>query len=202
MRKPLILVSVMALGVGLLAGCGTPDVSSNTIIVEKNGKITEALVEDFEQDYYNEEELKAFVEEEIAAYEAEHEKGAVKMSGLAVEEGVASMTMTYADAATYKEFHNTNFYVGTVVDAQTAGYKFDVMFAEVTEGSAGSATVSGDDVMAAEGNVLVIQDYIDVQVPGTITYVSEGVQVTGSGSATIAAVNETDVAPVAYIVYK
>lgn len=202
MRKPLILLGIMALTVGLLAGCGTPDVVTNTIIVDKNGKVTEALVEDFDKDYYSAEELEAFVEAEIADYEADHESGAVKMSGLTVEAGTAKMVMKYADAAAYRDFHKANFYVGTVVDAQSAGYKFDVMFAEVTEGTAGAATVSGDVVMAAEGNVLAIQDYIDVQVPGTITYVSEGVTVTGSGSASIQAANETDVAPVAYIVYK
>ena len=66
MKKLVVLLSVMALGVGLLAGCGTPDVATNTVIIEKNGKITEALVEDFSKDYYTQEELEAFVEEEIA----------------------------------------------------------------------------------------------------------------------------------------
>lgn len=202
MRKPVILLGIMALVVGLFAGCGTPDVSTNTIIVDNKGKVTEALVEDFDKDYYSAEELEAFVNAEIADYEATHEAGTVKMSGLSVENSTARMVMKYASATAYRDFHQVNFFVGTVVDAQTAGYKFDVMFAEVTDGTAGEATLSGDVAMAAEGNVLVIQDYIDVQVPGTITYVSEGVTVTGSGSASIVAANETDVAPVSYILYK
>ncbi len=202
MRKPVILLGIMALMVGLLAGCGTPDVSTNTIIVDKNGKVTEALVEDFDKDYYSADELEAFVEAEIAEYETSHEAGSVKMSGLSVEEGTARMLMKYSNATAYSDFHQANFFVGTVVDAQTAGYKFDTDFYAVTEGAAATTATQGADVMAGEGSVLVIQDYIDVQVPGTITYVSEGVTVTGSSSASIVAVNETDVAPVAYIVYK
>lgn len=202
MRKPVILLGIMALVVGLFAGCGTPDVSTNTIIVDNKGKVTEALVEDFDKDYYSAEELEAFVDEQIAEYETTHEAGSVKMSGLTVEEGTARMIMKYTSATAYADFHQAAFYVGTVVDAQTAGYKFDTTFYAVTDGAAATTATEGTAVAAGEGNVLVIQDYIDVQVPGTITYVSEGVTVTGSGSASIVAANETDVAPVSYIVYK
>lgn len=202
MRKPVILLSIMALGVGLLAGCGNPDVATNTIIVEKNGKITEALVEDFSKEYYSEDELKTFVEEEIAEYESEHEKGDVKLSGLSIEADTARMTMTYADAAAYKEFHDVEFYAGTVVNAQTAGYQFDVNFYAVTEGALADTYTGTSTVVAEEGNVVIIQDAIEVQVPGTITYVSEGVTVNSSDTAAITTENETDVAPVAYIIYK
>lgn len=202
MRKPVILVSVMALGVGLLAGCGDPDVAANTIIVDKNGKITEALVEDFSKEYYSEDELKSFVEKEIAEYESEHSKGDVKMSGLSIEAGTARMTMKYADAATYQEFHDVTFYAGKVVDAQTAGYQFDANFYAVTDGTLDTTLTGTSTVLAEEGNVVIIQDAIEVQVPGKITYVSEGVSVNSENTAAITTENETDVPPVAYIIYK
>lgn len=201
MRKPVVLLSVMALGVGLLAGCGTPDVATNTVIIEKNGKVTEALVEDFSKDYYSEEELESFVEAEIEEYKAENEGADIKMSGLSIEAGTARMTIKYGDAATYKEFHDVDLYVGTVVDAQTAGYKFDANFVEVSEGVAGSSVGSGT-VLEGEGKVVIIQDAIEVQVPGTIKYVSEGVTVNSENTVAITTANETDVAPVAYIIYE
>lgn len=202
MKKPLMLVSVIALCIGLLAGCGTPDVATNTIIVDKDGKVTEAIVESFDQEYYSEEELKAFVEEEIEAYIVDHSKGDVKMSGLSVDAGTAKMVMRYVDATTYRDFHKVNFYVGTVVNAQSAGYDFNAKFFAVKDGVADTTYAGTSTVVAEEGNVLVIQEYIDVQVPGTITYVSEGVQVNSNNSVSIVAENEGDVAPLAYIIYK
>ena len=202
MRKPVVLLSIMALGVGLLAGCGTPDVVTNTIIIEKNGKVTEALVEDFSKDYYSEEELKTFVESEIEEYKAEAADADIKLSDLSVEAGTARMTIKYGDAATYRDFHDVTFYVGSVVDAQTAGYKFDVNFAEVSDGVAGDSLVGTSTVLEGEGKVVIIQDAIEVQVPGTIKYVSEGVTVNSADTAAITVANETDVAPVAYIIYE
>lgn len=202
MKKAVILLSVMALGVGLLAGCGSVDVATNTIIIDSKGKVTEALVEDFSKDYYSQDELKAFVEEEIAEYEETHDKGDVKLSDLSVEAGTAKMVMTYADAATYQEFHDGTFYVGSVVNAQTAGYDFGVNFYAVTDGALASTYTGTSTVVAEEGNVVILQDAIEVQVPGTITYVSEGVTIASSNTAAIVTENETDVAPVAYIIYK
>lgn len=202
MKKLVVLLSVMALGTGLLAGCGTPDVTTNTVIVEKNGKITEALVEDFEKDYYTQEELEGFVEAEIADYVAENPDADIKMSGLTVAEGTAKMTIRYGNANTYRGFHGANFFAGSVVDAQSAGYKFDTNFVAVTEGAAGTDLVGSSTVLEGEGMVVIIQEATNVQVPGTIKYVSEGVTVSGTDTAVITVVNETDVAPVAYIIYE
>ena len=202
MRKPVVLLCVMALGVGLLAGCGTPDVATNTIIVEKNGKVTEALVEDFSKEYYSQEELEAFVESEIEEYKSENADADIKMSDLSVEAGTARMTIKYGDAETYRDFHQVNFFVGSVVDAQTAGYKFEGNFVAVTDGVAGDSLVGTSTVLEGEGKVVIIQDAIEVQVPGTIKYVSEGVTVNSEDTAAITVVNETDVAPVAYIIYE
>lgn len=202
MKKLVVLLSIMALGAGLLAGCGTPDVVTNTIIVEKNGKITEALVEDFSKDYYTQEELQSFVESEIEEFKAENTEADIKLSDLTVETGTARMVIRYGNASTYRDFHKVNFFVGTVVDAQSAGYKFDTNFVAVTDGVAAEELVGTSMVVAAEGKVVIIQDAIEVQVPGTIKYVSEGVTVNAADTAAITVANETDVAPVAYIIYE
>ncbi len=202
MKKLVVLLSVMALGTGLLAGCGTPEVATNTVIVEKNGKIIEALVEDFSKDYYTQEELQAFVEGEIADFVAENAEAEIKMSKLTVEAGTAKMSLRYGNADTYRDFHKVNFYVGTVAGAQGAGYEFNTGFVAVTEGAAGTDVQTADAVLSPEAKVVIIQDAIEVMVPGTIKYVSEGVTVNASDTAAITVANETDVAPVAYIIYE
>ena len=55
----------------LTVGCGKnsfqPSVSS--IYVHKDGRITEAIVESFIQDYYSFDEFQSMVEKEVAAYD-------------------------------------------------------------------------------------------------------------------------------------
>lgn len=202
MRKTVVLLCVAALGTSLLVGCGTPDVESNTIIVEKNGKVTEALVEDFSKEYYDDEELEQFVKAEIAAFESENDGAEIKLSDLSVEDGVARMTTRYGSAAEYRDFHDVLFFAGSVVDAQAAGYPFEGNFVAVTDGTAATELTGTSTVLAGEGKVVILQEAVTVQVPGKIKYVSDGVVVKAEDTAAITVENETDVAPVAYIIYE
>lgn len=202
MRKTVVLLCMAALATSLLAGCGTPDVETNTLIIEKSGKVTEALVEDFEKDYYSAQELETFANSEIDTYKAEHADAQIKLKEISVEDTTARMTIVYSDAQTYQDFHNVTFYTGSVVDAQTAGYKFEGNFVAVTDGVADTLYTGTSAVLAEEGKLVIVQDAIQVIVPGTIKYVSEGVVVTAKDTASVVVENETDVAPVAYIIYE
>ena len=57
----------------LMTGCGSSlEADTNTIYVEKNGKITSVDVEAFDQSYYDETELETFVDEAVNAYNEEN----------------------------------------------------------------------------------------------------------------------------------
>ena len=48
------------------------DVDTNTLYVGSNGKITEVIVEDFGEDYYDEDELKSYIDDAVASYQEEN----------------------------------------------------------------------------------------------------------------------------------
>lgn len=202
MKRPVVMALACVLGAGILAGCGATKAETNTLVLQKGGKITEMIAEDFSKDYYDEEELETFMNEAVDSYTADHEKGSVKMSGYKVEDGKAYLTLKYADAEDYAAFKGVDIFSGTVVQAQTEGYKFDTSFVSVNEGEAAN-TADAKEVLSDDKNqVLILHENITVQVPGTIQYVSsEGVEVTAKDTVKISNEEEPDLAPVAYIIY-
>ncbi|MCU6761563.1 Uncharacterised protein [uncultured Roseburia sp.] len=203
MKKPIIIVTLAAAGAFLLAGCGSLKVDSNTISVQKNGKIMEGLVEDFSKEYYDEEELKAYIDQSVEDYAAENEKGDVKVSGYKVEDQKAYLTLKYKNTDSYGKFNGVDIFNGTIVKAQAEGYDFDASFTKVEDGEAkGSADtkeVTSDDKL----NVLILRENMNIIVPGTIQYVSaDGVKVTAKDTVEIEQKSDTAVAPVVYVIYK
>lgn len=202
MKKP-VIITAMAVGMLAFSGCGSLDVENNTISLQKNGRITEAIVEDFSQDYYDEDELKSYIDSEVEAFMADEENGQVKTSGYKVEDGKVHLNVRYEDADTYGEFNGVEIFSGTVVQAQAQGYKFDTDFVTVDEGkttgTADTQKVLGDD----ELKVLIVRENTDIIVPGTIQYVSaENTEVTAKDTVAMEKKNDTSVAPLVYVIYK
>ncbi len=201
MKRP-VIITAAAVGMLVFQGCGSLKVDSNTISLQKNGRITEAIVEDFSQDYYDEEELRSYIDSQVDAFSAEDGRGQVKTSGYKVEDGKVHLNVRYEDADTYGAFNGVEIFCGTVVQAQAEGYKFDTDFVTVEDGKAnGTAdtqTVLGDDELKA----LIVRENTDIIVPGTIQYVSaEGTQVTAKDTVTMEKKSDTSVAPLVYVIY-
>ena len=97
MKKMKAVLAVL-ITAGILAGCAgrggtsTFEPKSSGIFVTDAGTFSTATVETYDnQDYYNEEEWKNFLEENVAAYNAEHGEGAVTLQTCSLKEGTASM---------------------------------------------------------------------------------------------------------------
>lgn len=176
----------LILGMGLLAGCGKEtDADTDTVHVAKNGKITSYDFEEFDQSYYDQDELQEFVDKAVEEYNAEHEKDAVKAEEVSVTDGVAKLKMTYKSAADYEAFNDIELYTGDVVQAMADGYHFDVDFAGVDGdniyGVDRSEVLAQDDL-----KVVIIRANTNVQIDGKICYVScENVTVTGKNTVSI-----------------
>lgn len=200
MKKVISICLCLVLMSSLLIGCGqSEDPDTDTVYVKKNGSITEISIGDFDKDYYDQEELQQFIEDEITSYKEENEDCDVKMDSVSVEEGVAKLSMNYGDYSDYAGFNGVEFFAGTVVQAIAAGYTFDVAYNSVEAGTeAGSADqteVTGDDKF----KVVVLNEDTDVVVKGKIAYVSgDNVTVKSDNTASVAAMNEG----VSYIIYK
>ena len=130
MKRKLALLCVASTVLGLLAGCGGPDVTKSTVELKKNGNIVEYTIEDFSESYYDAEELKAYIESEVEAYAAFGD-GTVKVKKSEVEEQTARLTMQYENAGVFADFSGLDCFSGSIVQAQAAGFDFDVDFQPV-----------------------------------------------------------------------
>lgn len=173
MKKSISLLMVFVMALMLLTACGKPFAAdSNTIYVQKKGKIIGAAVESFDKEYYNAEELQAYVEERVAAYTTEHGKKSIEVQEFSVEEGVAKLNMVYAGYEDYATFNEVEMFSGTVAQAMTAGYDFEDSFLKVEDGKLSGSANKDQATEDFEYKVVILNEKVNVKVDGTILYTS------------------------------
>ena len=190
----------------LLGACGAKlDVQENTIALQRNGKILEAAVESFDQSYYDQEELDTYVQNAVDDYTAEHGKKSVSVTDSKVEEKKAYLTLQYENAETFRDFTGIECFFGSIVEAQSAGYDFNLDFYPVADGKADTKTVKGSTLLDDDDlKVLIVKENSDLIVPGKIAYVStEGTEVTSEKQVNVTQKEQdTDEAILVYVLYK
>lgn len=172
---------------GMLSGCGSSlEADTNTVYVSKHGKIVTMDVEQLDQSYYDETELKEFVDSAVEEYNTENGKNSVKVDDLTVEDGTAKLRMDYETVDDYAAFNGVELYEGKIVQALAAGYDFDTDFAGVDKDGSVRG-VAREDILAQEDlKVVIIKANTDVKIDGRILYVScDNVTVTGKDSVSI-----------------
>lgn len=195
MKKGILTICILS-AILLNTGCGTtfqPSISS--VYVEKNGKITEAVIESFEKDYYSFEELKAEVEKEISTYNQGSDRDKITIKSLEQKEQTVYLMLEYEDAASYGDYQGTYCFTGSIGDALQEGLAFDMVFkdAEYQEYGAKEVTAHGSD------RVVVLRSEGVVQTEKPIKYVSNNVEILGSHMAEVMPID--DEAEYAYIIY-
>ena len=206
MKRLVCTVCSVLLCAGLLSGCGTSlEGEESVVYVGKKGVIASLDVETLDQSYYDETELKSYVDAEVEDYTAEHGKNAVKVESLKVEDGVAKLKMKYKTPEDYAAFNGIELYQGKIVKALAAGYDFKADFVSVEDGVEQKAATTKEIYATENLKVVIIKANTNVQVDGDICYVSkENVTLTGNNSVSIAEEGnhsfETDV--YTYIIYK
>lgn len=170
-------------GILLLGGCGmnwnswTPK-EPTAISIAEDGTVTEIVQETFDASYYDADELQSMIHSEVERYNAENGEGSVEMKEFSAEDKTVSLEMKYASASDYAEFNNTEFYYGSMIDAQLQGYLFDVSFKQVRNGTVSGSEVSGSEVIKNMADqVLVVRAPLEIQVPGSVTYTSSNAEV-------------------------
>lgn len=184
--------SVFAAGVCLLllTGCGgtrMPDtIDKTTLSVEEEGKVTAYLVESFDKEYYNVEELKTMAVEEAAAYNTEAAAGEVvpiTVEGVELLESgdMVKVTYQYSDAETFELHTEGILFYGTVAEALLAGYDMDaVSMSSVKDGAAvASEWVTTE---AVDKHILITDQKAQVYSPYKVTHISEGAVYKENGS--------------------
>lgn len=201
-------IGILLLSACLLAGCGSRlDVDCDTVYVQKKGTVVSASIEPFEKDYYDAEELKAFVDDEIASYQEKYVDASLELDKFGVENDTAKLYIKFGTCDEYARFNGVELFNGSVVQAQAEGYQFDTELVEVENGNKKDGKVDIDPVINnVDNKVVIIKQNIDVKVPGKVLYVSaQNTTLKGKDTVSIGA-SEDSVNPedtvLSYIIYK
>lgn len=166
------------------AGCGKPfEAERDTVYVQKKGTVVGAAVASLDKDYYDEEELKQYVEGQVADYQKEHGKESVEIDRFSVEDGVARLYIRYAGCGDYQSMNEVTLFSGTIPQALVEGFDFNAKFREVEDGKL-TGTVDSAAIMDMDAKVVVLSEKVDVKVDGKIRYVSSD-SATVSGEDTV-----------------
>ncbi len=205
------LVLGVALATAILTACSGQSVpafapTESSLYITSEGKVTSATVETYEADYYGTDELKAFVEEVLADFNAsagESSTAAIKECTLA--DGTAKLLIDFQSAEAYLDFMEqypdeesaiqvTDLDITTVSDGVTKGYLVGKTFTKLAKEQ---TTVAADEVMKqSKLYVAAIDGAALIQTDGTIQYISEGVSVVGTNTI------QTPEDEVSYVVFK
>jgi len=194
---------------GTLSACGSSfKAAENAVYVTKHGSVIGASIEDFNEDYYDEEELKAYITESVEDYVSLNGDDSVTLDSFEVEEKgedgrQAALYLKYDSYIDYAQFNGVTMYAGTIADARAAGYDLDGKFKKAEEGQV-KGDAPAEDVLADEdANVVILGQEISFQVDGKILFVSDGnVELTGKNTAKLHYDIEDAGAKPACLIYK
>lgn len=179
MRKKIayLLAGACAL---LLCSCGFDgEKEITTIQVEKDGSLTSTIVEAFDREYYDQDDLKEYTLDAVAAYNTAS-GGDVSVSGVSQKDGVVEVEMKYGSAADYAGFNGKELFLGTVEQAYDEGKDLDVLLQDVSD--PGKTAGKNEILQLGEKHLLILEEEVAVELPGKILYVSDGTEVLGAKS--------------------
>ena len=162
----------------LLGGCGMIgekpwEPKETALDMKKNGTVSETVIDQLDQSYYNADELKSMVESSVSEYNQVHGADAIRIDSLMIEGGQVKLTMTYASAEDYADYNNVRFYNGSMLGAEIDGYLFYNQFRQVDDGQVTADGLSNEEALKhKEYQVLVTDMSHIVRVPGDVVYVS------------------------------
>lgn len=191
------MILVTAVAASMLSGCSRFGSASSfspeqtSVFVTRDGTFSSALVETYEKDYYDGQELQDFIEEAVAVYNAAHQEGDVTLASCTMEEGKAVAVFDYASGEALQNFSSENADASlqlssvemmSVSDGLVAGKVSDGTWIQAKDGSGVSldtVTKKGSlNLVAAEGTAVI-------QTEGKIQYYSGNVTLQDEFTAAI-----------------
>lgn len=172
----------------VLTGCGQLNAAdANRLSVKKDGSIEQTIVEQFERNYYDINELKAMAEEKIAQSDLDDKE--IVCNEMEEKNGKVIVKMTYQTGDAYTNFNHRELFYGTVAEAADRGYSFrDAVTKEGTD-------ISTEQLAEVSDKYVVVlqtkeEEDMEVEVYGKILYTSGNVLLSDKKAAYIAPESE------------
>ena len=163
-KKILVLMPFLLL---LLAGCGS-SARETTLSLSKKGILTQTIVEDWDQDYYDQSELEKEME---AAVDANPK---VTMKSFRIKNGKATATLVYESAEAYMDFNGVTCFWGTAAEAVAAGYSLAGEYLDSEGNDVSLTAILSDD---KPYYVMILTEPVAVELPGKIFCASPVVEI-------------------------
>ncbi len=189
MKKGLIFTCALALTLICMTACkgkgvDVSTVNENTLIIHENGSITEVMVDSFEEDYYSQSELNAYIDEHVNDYNRSHpssseEEGAVsiKKDKVLVEGDKARVELTYEGADDYAAFNLAELELPTADNVSG-----DAMMLKYRDAEGTTVSYSGIDNLE-KYKAVIVSTSVQVVVDGEIAFVSDNVSMIDNSTA-------------------
>ena len=197
MKGKFLKICIMAAVLFTFCGCaeGEYDFAETTITVEKRGKIKESIVESFDKDYYDIEELKGEFTDSVASYNESIGGDEIELKKIELKDSQIYVDLEFTGPSDYESFIGEKLFVGTVGDAYDNGYTMDVVLKGVDRGD----KIDKLKIMGmSDHSIIILSEHARIRTFRDIAYVSANVDVIDSREARV--LNESD--GLAYLILK
>jgi len=198
------LMAGLVTAAALLTACGAakvPDkIENSSLIIREDGSVTAYVVDLFDKDYYDIDELARMAREEVAAYNTEHSDGEQEAIQLGEVERLSEngdaviVSMEYNGAESYKAYNGKLLFYGTVAQARQEGFDFSklnqVLYNPKRDKSMVSSDLTGDEF--AKKHVILLDEQTRVYAPLKVAYMSENAKALEDGSIDTAGISEEE----------
>lgn len=188
--KKWIVLMIGIWGTLLLCGCGakSTEINETTVVINRSGKIIDAIVESFNSQYYDEAELRSMINDELAEYgKLSGSSDNAVLSDFSITNDTARVLVEFATPEDYASFNGVSFFYGTISDAYDAGYDLDVTL----KSSTGKDTIGKTELMEMGKNHIVIaSEPIRIQAYSKILYSTANVDIIDEKVARISSESE------------
>ena len=199
MKKRKILYGILLLL--LLTACSQiKNAKENGLYVEKSGKITEAIVENFDEDYYSKEELKVNILSAIKTYNDEKKEDRISLKNLRLKDKKIRALLQYKSYKDYQNFNKVFLFAGEIKEAGKADIDLNVpVFSNEEEKT---ERILSDLKSEKSYKVLVIDRTMHVEVEGKILFAGKNVKIEDKKNAKAVYDKEMAEGSYSYIIYK
>ncbi len=173
-RKGSFVLASVALLALTLTGCEAQEeekpITGNAVVITEEGKLISYMVDTFDKDYYDAEELAAMAMREAETFSAEVNlaEGAemiVQGAEMWPDTKQVALIIEFANAESYGTYYGVETFYGTVSEAQGAGWSLSGKLMDTKK----EETLS-DEKIAKNGEkmIFISSHEVDIRVPGKI----------------------------------
>ena len=197
MRRFLSYILIVMMIVLPLTGCSDEekDYAETTITVEKKGRVRERIVDTFDKDYYNIEELKSEFFDSVSQYNETIGGEEIRLKNIEMKDSRVYVDLEFTGPSDYENFVGEKLFVGTIADAYDNGYTMDVVLKGVDKGD----KIDKIKIMGmSDSSIVIMSEHARIRTFRDIAYVSANVDVIDGNEARV--LNESD--GLAYLILK